>query len=90
MGRGGCLAHYLSRPPDQSPFGLRIYSQGVIPVITEGTVVAKYTNGVGQQTLPNKGESMGPLLLFSKEGVDFQGMFLQRQPGPPITMDFIT
>lgn len=70
----------IDRSSTQSPLGIRVYSDGVVPVILEADILGKYLNGNGNSSFPEKGEQMNPTLLISPSMVEFQGMPLTKVP----------
>lgn len=77
----------VDRGSPQSPLGIRIFSNGVSPVLATASVLEKFISGDSSTTFPNKGEDMSPLFLVSEEKVEFQGMPLQRVAVDPILLE---
>ncbi len=74
-----------------SPLGLRIYGDGVTPVLIEADIIDKLVVG-GEARRPsflNKGDTMTPTLLFSKDAVDFEGMPLTKRTNGVIDMTIL-
>lgn len=84
--RGTYGTHYFGRLWNVSRhasgfwFGLRVYPAGSEPVIMETTVLKKFVHGTSKPSLPATGARTYPVLLFSKDAVQFEGMELRRQP----------
>ncbi|MFC1761810.1 hypothetical protein ACFL6U_06990 [Planctomycetota bacterium] len=60
--------------------GLRIYPKGAKPVVMETTVLDKYIQGNGSETLPGNGDRTHPVLLFTEDALCFEGMWLKQEP----------
>ena len=63
--------------------GYRIYPPDTEPVHMEITVLERFMSGRGNPGFPEKGETTHQVLLFGKDGVKFQNMWLQREPNDP-------
>lgn len=64
-------------------FGMRIYPSGAKPVVMETTVLDKFVLGNGSPTLGSIGDRTHPIILFSENSIEFEGMQLQREPNNP-------
>ena len=60
-------------------FGLRVYPEGVKPVVMETTILQKTIHGEGDPTLGGKGDRTHPVLLFTDDAVRFEGMWLEKE-----------
>lgn len=58
-------------------FGLRVFPEGFKPVIMESEVQKKFVHGTLEPVFPKPGETTYPLLVFSEDELEFQGMRLQ-------------
>jgi len=63
--------------------GYRIYPSDTEPVHMEITVLERFMSGRGDAGFPKKGERMHQVLLFGKDVVKFQSMWLRRVPDDP-------
>jgi hypothetical protein len=62
-----------------SLFGVRMYPEGVTPVVLDTEVLAHYVDGSEPPTLPNKGDRIRQqTLLFGSDAIRFQDMWLAR------------
>jgi len=59
-------------------FGFRIYPSGFKPVIMESKVKKKFIHGTNEPVFAKQGETTYPLLLFSDDEMEFEGMRLRR------------
>ena len=64
-------------------FGYRLYPDGSEPVVMETTVLNKFVQGNGDQTLPAIGERTHPVILFADGRVRFASMWLRRETTDP-------
>lgn len=85
--RGTYGTHYFGRlwnldGPGTGPgiFSFRIYPEGARPVVMETTVLDNFTYGNGNAPLPDEGDKMFPIILFTEGAVKFEGMWLKREP----------
>lgn len=63
--------------------GYRLYPEGAEPVVMETTVLKKFVRGTSESTLRNEGDRTHPVILFSKDAVRFEGMWLEKEPTKP-------
>ncbi len=61
-------------------FGYRLYPTDTEPVNMEITILELYMVGRGNPTFPAKGERTYQVLLFAKNAVKFQNMWLEKEP----------
>jgi len=82
--RGSYGTHYIWRlwhiKDPGITFGYRIYPPDTEPVNMEITVLERFISGRGKPGFPKKGERNHQVLLFGKDSVKFQGMWLRREP----------
>ena len=64
-------------------FGYRIYPPDTEPVHMEITVIERFISGRGNPRFPEKGERTHQVLLFGKDALKFQSMWLRRGPDDP-------
>jgi len=64
-------------------FGYRIYPEGAEPVVMETTVLKKFIHGSSKPTLRSEGDRTHPVILFSKNAVRFEDMWLEKEPTNP-------
>jgi hypothetical protein len=64
-------------------FGYRIYPSDTEPVHMEITVLERFMSGRGNPGFPEKGERTYQVLLFGKDIVKFQSMWLHKKPDNP-------
>lgn len=64
-------------------FGYRIYPSDTEPVHMEIAVLERYMSGTGNPAFPAKGDRTNQVLLFGKDTVQFQSMWLKRRPDDP-------
>ena len=64
-------------------FGYRIYPSETEPVNMEITVLERFMSGRGNQVFPKKGDRTHQVMLFGKDVVKFQSMWLQKEPNNP-------
>jgi len=62
------------------PFTLRLYPAGSEPVVMETTVVRKFIQGTSKPNLPEEGKRTYPVILFSENALQFEGMLLAKEP----------
>jgi hypothetical protein len=84
--RGSFGTHYFWRlwnvdgPGENGLFGYRIFPEGARPVTMETTVLKKFTQGSSKPTLRAEGDKTTAVLLFTKDAVRFQDMWLEKEP----------
>ncbi len=64
-------------------FGYRIYPEGAEPVVMETTVLKKFIHGSSKPALRSEGDRTHPVILFSKNAVRFEDMWLEKEPTNP-------
>jgi hypothetical protein len=64
-------------------FGYRIYPDDARPVVMETTVMKKFIHGSSKPTLRSEGDRTHPVILFSKNAVRFEDMWLAKEPTDP-------
>ena len=64
-------------------FGYRIYPTDTEPVVMEMTVLEHYQEGRGKSDFPGKGDTSYQVILFGEDKVNFEGMWLYREPSNP-------
>ena len=64
-------------------FGYRLYPSDTKPVHMEIIVLERYMEGRGNPTFPDKGDTTYQVLLFGKESVRFQDMWLKKEENDP-------
>lgn len=64
-------------------FGYRIYPDGAEPVVMETTVLKKFIHGSSKPTLRSEGDRTHPVILFSKNAVRFEDMWLEKESTNP-------
>jgi len=68
-------------------FGYRIYDEDVEPVMMEIQIIDKFLQGRGDPTFRNVGSTTNQILLFGKNRVRYQDMWLiQELPNPEINV----
>lgn len=71
-----------------SIFGIRIYPEGITPVVLDTEVLAHYVSGSETQTLPNKGDRIRQqTLLFGGDAMRFQEMWLEKDDTNRVELD---
>jgi hypothetical protein len=63
--------------------GFRIYPADAEPVNMEITTLERYMKARGDPTFPQKGNTSNQILLFAKDSVRFQDMWLQKEADNP-------
>jgi hypothetical protein len=85
--RGSYGTHYIWRlwhiDGPGITFGYRIYPPDKKPVNMEITVLERYMSGKGNPSFPDKGDRSHQVLLFGKDVVKFQNMWLRKEPNNP-------
>ena len=61
-----------------------IFPEGYEPVVMETTVLKKFLHGSKKTVLPAEGERTHPLILFSKNAIQFEGMTLEKLENNPV------
>ena len=70
-----------------SLFGIRMYPDGVTPVVLDTEVVAHFVSGSQTPTLPNKGDRVRQqTVLFHENAIRFQDMWLEKDHVEPAEM----
>ena len=64
--------------------GYRIFPEGYEPVVMETTVLRKFQHGSKKTVLSAEGERTHPLILFSKNAIQFEGMTLEKLENNPV------
>jgi hypothetical protein len=64
-------------------FGYRIYPAETRPVNMEITVLERFMSGKGNPSFPDKGDRTHQVILFGKDVVKFQSMWLRKMPDNP-------
>jgi hypothetical protein len=60
--------------------GYRLYPDGFRPVMMESTVKRKFMHGSHKPVLPEQGARTHPVILFSDDAIEFEGMVLEKHP----------
>ena len=85
--RGSFGSHYFWRfwhiEGPGITFGYRIYPSDTEPVHMEITVLERFMSGRGNPGFPEKGDRTHQVLLFGKDVVKFQSMWLLKEPDNP-------
>lgn len=64
-------------------FGYRLYPDNARPVVMEITVLSKFVHGSSNPTLGTVGDRTHPVILFTQDAVQFEGMWLENEPTDP-------
>jgi hypothetical protein len=64
-------------------FGYRLYPDDARPVVMETTVMKKFIHGSSKPTLRTEGDRTHPVILFTQNAVQFEGMWLENEPTDP-------
>jgi hypothetical protein len=71
-----------------SIFGVRIYPEGVTPVVLDTEVLAHYAGGSETQVLPNKGDRIrNQTVLFGGDAMRFQEMWMKTDDASKVKLD---
>jgi hypothetical protein len=68
-------------------FGFRLYPPGFKPVLMESTVQKKFKHGTSEPVLAKQGVTTYPVLLFSENEMEFEGMRLRRTEADSSLLD---
>lgn len=85
--RGSYGTHYfwdvwqIDGPAAVFPF--RLYPRGTKPVEMEITVLKRFSNAGHVEHFPATGDVSNQILLFKESAVQFQGMWLSKEPSDP-------
>lgn len=64
-------------------FGYRIYPSDTEPIMMEVTVLERFIQGRGDPTFPSVGNRTHQVILFGRNAIRFQDMWLQKEPDDP-------
>jgi hypothetical protein len=64
-------------------FGYRVYPPDTEPVLMDIAVLERFMSGGGKPGFAEKGDRTHEVLLFGKDVVNFQSMWLRREPNDP-------
>ncbi len=65
-------------------FSYRVYPKDARPVVMETTVMKKFIHGSSKSALGTEGDRTYPIILFTQDAVQFEGLWLENEPTDPV------